>query len=60
MRLWRRKAGRPRTAEDIACLAALAGATFGPDAKLILPSGEVLNADEAQVFTALEEREVQR
>lgn len=38
---------------DEAVLRMLGGATFGPDASLILPSGQRLDADEAQVFTSL-------
>lgn len=42
-----------RDINDIRCLQALAGANFGPNASLTLPSGEVLSPDEAQVLTAI-------
>lgn len=38
---------------DEKALHALSGASFGPKAKVVLPSGAVLNGDEAQAFTAL-------
>lgn len=41
------------TSNDEAILKMLAGANFGPNASLTLPSGETLNADEAQVMTGL-------
>lgn len=40
------------TPDDAALLRLLAGAHFAPDARLILPSGETLTADEANAFTA--------
>ena len=40
------------TAFDDALRRALAGASFGPDASLTLPSGEVLDADEANAFAS--------
>lgn len=43
----------PIESPDDAILNMLGGANFGPDAKLILPSGLVLDGREAQVFTSL-------
>ena len=43
----------PVFSNDERLLRKLAGASFDPAAKLILPSGKELNADEAQAFTAL-------
>lgn len=40
------------TPEDAQALRMLAGASFGPNASLTLPSGETLTADEAQAFSA--------
>ena len=39
--------------QDDAALRMFGGATFTGDAKLILPSGKVLGADEAQAMTSL-------
>lgn len=47
----------PRPSADDAVLQMLAGANFGPGAKIILPSGAVLGSDEAQAFTAAFARE---
>jgi len=38
---------------DEAILQMLAGANFGPDAGLTLPSGKTLNASEAQAWTSV-------
>lgn len=38
---------------DVAVLKMMAGASFGPDATLTLPSGRVLSADEAQALAAV-------
>lgn len=43
----------PIESNDDAALRMFGGATFGPGAKLILPSGEELRGDEANVFVAL-------
>lgn len=40
------------TGDDDKVLQMLAGATFGPNAKVILPSGTALGPAEAQAFTA--------
>lgn len=37
---------------DEACLRLLAGASFGPNASLVLPSGKRLSGDEAQALAA--------
>lgn len=37
---------------DEACLRSLAGASFGPHASLVLPSGRRLSGDEAQALAA--------
>ncbi len=42
----------PIESGDDAVLRMLAGASFGPDARLTLPSGTELTGDEAQVFTS--------
>jgi hypothetical protein len=42
----------PIESEDDAALRMFGGATFSGDAKIILPSGRVLGADEAQAFTS--------
>ena len=38
---------------DDAVLAMLSGATFGPDASLILPSGARLDGNQAQAWTSV-------
>lgn len=40
------------TPDDDAVLRMLAGANFGPNANVVLPSGERLNGDEAQALTS--------
>ncbi len=45
--------GLAMSSNDEAALRALAGANFGPDAQLILPSGRKLDGDEAQAMTSL-------
>ena len=45
--------GMPVESNDDALLRALGGAKFAPGAKLTLPSGVVLDADEVQVFSEL-------
>lgn len=42
----------PLTPDDDAVLRMLAGANFGPGAKLVLPSGQRMEGDEAQVLTS--------
>lgn len=44
-------ASDPITSGDDAVLRMLAGASFGPNASLTLPSGATLDADEAQALT---------
>lgn len=39
--------------QDDACLSALAGASFGPDASLTLPSNTTLSSPAAQAWTSL-------
>lgn len=43
----------PVESNDDEALRFLAGASFGPNAKLILPSGRELPSDEAQAFTSM-------
>ena len=43
----------PIESNDDAVLRMLAGANFGPNAKITLPSGTTLNGSEAQVFTGM-------
>jgi hypothetical protein len=38
--------------DDEAALRMLAGASFGPDCEVVLPSGRTLSADEAQALTS--------
>lgn len=45
--------GLPVTGNDDAILAMLAGAQFGPDASVTLPSGKKIGAEEAQTWTDL-------
>jgi len=40
------------TPDDDNVLRMLAGANFGPDSSVILPSGQRLDADEAQALTS--------
>jgi hypothetical protein len=50
---WRGEIDRAAApAADDAVLRMLAGANFGPDSKLILPSGVTLDGDEAQAMTS--------
>ena len=42
----------PTESNDDLVLKMLSGATFGPDTKLVLPSGRVLSGNEAQAFTS--------
>ena len=43
----------PVESDDDALLKMLAGANFGPNTKIVLPSGTEISGDEAQVFTSL-------
>lgn len=43
----------PEPSQDERALAALAGANFGPNASVVLPSGRTLDSAEAQAMTSI-------